>query len=70
VGYTTPNDATMHKCYNKQLLSIKSGYYNERRGILSADLARVCVCMMCTIVVFTKETLFMLFRFTGTVYKG
>ena len=24
-------------CYNEQFLSIKSGYYNERGGILSAD---------------------------------
>ena len=35
-------------CYNEQLLLIKSGYYNEhkcyneRRGILSGDVARAC----------------------------
>jgi hypothetical protein len=36
------NDATMNKCYNEQFLSIKSGCYNEHRGILSADIAHVC----------------------------
>jgi len=29
-------------CYNEQFLSIKSGFYNEREGILSADIARAC----------------------------
>jgi hypothetical protein len=29
-------------CYNKQFLSIKSECYNERGGILSADVARAC----------------------------
>jgi hypothetical protein len=37
VGY-----ATINKCYNEQFLSIKSGCYNERRGILSADVAHAC----------------------------
>jgi len=32
-------DATTNECYNEQFLSIKSGCYNERRGILSADIA-------------------------------
>jgi len=48
VGCATTNDATTNECYNKQFLSIKSGYYNEHRcynergGILSADVARAC----------------------------
>jgi hypothetical protein len=29
-------------CYNEQFLSIKSGCYNERGAILSADVARAC----------------------------
>ena len=39
---------TKNECYNEQFLSIKSGYYNEHRcyndrgGILSADVAREC----------------------------
>jgi hypothetical protein len=43
VGYATTNE-----CYNEQFLSIKSGcynnhrYYNERGGILSAEVACVC----------------------------
>jgi len=40
VGYATTNDATTHEFYNEQFLSIKSGCYNERGGILSADVAR------------------------------
>jgi len=41
------NDATMNECYNEQFLSIKSGCYvehrcyNERRGILLADIAHM-----------------------------
>jgi hypothetical protein len=48
VGYATTNDATMNECYNKQFLSVKSGSYNEHRcynergGILSADVACTC----------------------------
>ena len=40
--------ATTNECYNEQFLSIKSGCYNEHRcynergGILSADVARAC----------------------------
>jgi hypothetical protein len=30
------------RCYNEEFLSIKSGCYNERGGILSADVARAC----------------------------
>ena len=37
VGYATTNE-----CYNEQFLSIKSGCYNERGGILLADVARAC----------------------------
>jgi len=39
---------TMNECYNEQFLSIKSGCYNEhkcyneRGGILSADVAHAC----------------------------
>jgi hypothetical protein len=42
VGYATTNDAATDECYNEQFLSIKSGYYDERGGILSADVARAC----------------------------
>jgi hypothetical protein len=42
VGYASTNDATTNECYNEQFLSIKSGCYNERGGILSADVARAC----------------------------
>jgi hypothetical protein len=39
VGCATTNDATTNECYNE---SIKSEYYNERGGIISADVARAC----------------------------
>jgi len=48
VGYATTNDATKNECYNEQFLSIKSRCYNEHRcynergGILSADVVRAC----------------------------
>ena len=48
VGYATTNDATTSECHSEELLSIKSGCYdehrcyNERGGILSADVARAC----------------------------
>jgi hypothetical protein len=35
-------DATANECYNEQFLSVESGCYNERAGILSADVARAC----------------------------
>jgi hypothetical protein len=35
-------NVTTNERYNKQLLSITSGCYNERGGILSADVARAC----------------------------
>jgi hypothetical protein len=37
--HATTNNATNNKRYNEQLLS-KSGCYNERAGMLSADTAR------------------------------
>jgi len=37
VGY-----ATMNKSYNNQFLITQSGCYNERGGILSADVACTC----------------------------
>jgi len=45
VSAYTVGHATTKECYNEQFLSIKSGcynehrFYNERRGILSADVA-------------------------------
>jgi len=42
VGYATTNDVTTNECYNELFLSIKSGCYQERGGILSADVARAC----------------------------
>jgi hypothetical protein len=35
--------ATTNEYHNEQFLSIKSGCYNKRGGILSADVARACV---------------------------
>jgi len=32
--------ATTNECYNEQFLSMKSGCYNKRGGIVSADVAR------------------------------
>ena len=40
--------ATKKECYNEQFLSMKSGFYNEHRcynergGVLSADVVRAC----------------------------
>jgi len=48
VGYAKTNDSTTKECDNEQFLSIQSGcyneqrFYNERGGILSADVARAC----------------------------
>jgi len=48
VRCATTDDAITNERYNKQFLSIKSGCYNEhkcyneRGGILSADVARAC----------------------------
>jgi hypothetical protein len=49
VGYATTNDATTKECCNPNFVTIKSGCYNEHRcykergGILSVDVARVCL---------------------------
>jgi hypothetical protein len=40
VRYATTKNPTTNECYNEKFLSIKSGCYNERGGILSADEAR------------------------------
>jgi len=40
--WNTVGNATTNECYNEQFLSIKSGCYNERGGILSADVGREC----------------------------
>jgi len=53
VGYATTNDPTTKVCYNEQFLSMKSGCYNERGGIL--------IIMSSSIIVFTRERLYMLF---------
>ena len=42
VVYAKRNDAATNECYNEQILSIKSGCYNERGGLLSVDVARAC----------------------------
>jgi hypothetical protein len=34
--------ATTNECYDEEFSSIKLGCYNERGGILSADVARAC----------------------------
>jgi hypothetical protein len=57
VGYATTNDPTTNECYNEQFLSIKSGCYNKRGGIL--------FIMESSIIVFTWERLFMLFICVG-----
>jgi len=43
VGHATKKDGTTNECHNEQFLSIKSACYNKHGGILSADVARVCV---------------------------
>jgi len=43
VDYATTNDATTDECYNETFLSIKSGCYYERVGILPTDVARACI---------------------------
>jgi hypothetical protein len=53
VGYAITNDPTTNECYNEQFLSIKLGCYNERGGV-------PCI-MESSIMVFTRERLFMLF---------
>ena len=66
-------NATTNECYNEQFLSIKLGCYNEHRcynergRILSVDVTRRA--QGCSIIVFTKERLFMRFKFTCRVYK-
>jgi len=46
VSYATTKDATTKDCYNEEFLSIKLGCYNEHRcynerwGILSAEVTR------------------------------
>jgi len=47
------NDATMNECNNEQLLSIKSGCYNEHGGIL--------FIMEISIIVFTGGKIFYAF---------
>ena len=42
VGNAKMNDPATNECYNEQFLSIKSGCYNERGGILPADVTRAC----------------------------
>ena len=40
VSDATTNDPTNNECYNEMFLSVKSGCYNERGRILSADVAQ------------------------------
>ena len=53
----TMNDATMNECYNEwcyseQFLSTKSGCYNKRGGILSANIERTCTwCVIIFVIV-------------------
>ena len=49
VGYAKTNNPKMNECYNEQFLSIKSGCYNEHRGILSAALIRASVIIFVTL---------------------
>jgi hypothetical protein len=48
INNATTKDVTMNACYNEQFLTTKSGYYNENicynehRGILLANMVRVC----------------------------
>ena len=53
MGCATTNDATTNERYNEQFLSIKSGCYNERGGILFITES--------SIIFFTRERLFVLF---------
>jgi len=52
VGYATTNDATMNECYNEQFLSIQSGSYNERGGILSADVSGLPVLIRASVIIY------------------
>jgi len=74
------NNATTNECYNEQILSIKSGCYNERGGILFITESSIIVftreryfmfilfIMESLFIIFTEERLFMLFKFTCTEY--
>jgi len=42
VGCAAMKDATANEWYNEEFLSVTSGNYNERGGILSGDVARAC----------------------------
>jgi len=53
VGCSTMNSATMNECYNKQFLSVTSGCYNERGGILFITES--------SFIVFTRERFFIRF---------
>jgi hypothetical protein len=74
-------------CYNERMLqrtvlSIKSGCYNERGGVLFIMESSIIIFtrersfmfMLCIreslFIVFTKERLLMLFKFTYTAYKS
>ena len=62
-GYDTTNEPTTNECYKEQFLSIKSGCYNEREGILFYGFI-----MKSSIILFTRERLFMPFEFIRTGY--
>ena len=59
VGCATTNDATTNECNNGEYLSIKLGCYNEHRRYKEREV--ILFIMESSIIVFTKERLFMLF---------
>ena len=73
-------NTTMKECYNEQLLSIKSGWYNERGGILFIMESLIIVLTRerlfllfireSTFIVFNEERWFMLLKFTCAAYKS
>jgi len=67
VGYATKNDAATNECYNEQILSTKSGGYNEHRCY--NERGEILFIRESSIIVFTREILFMLFKFTCTLCK-
>ena len=68
LGYATTNDAATNECYNEQLLSIKSGCYDEH--LCYNEIGGTLFITESSIIVFTKERLFMLFKLTCIMYKS
>ena len=59
----TTNDHIKNECYNEQFLSVKSGCYDEREEILSAEVASsfYAFVMESSIIIFNRERMYFLF---------